>query len=146
MTLIVCYSGSLNWSWVIGMFSKILVGVFCISIIVLIFLLQTTTPGTIGPVGILFVFVTLYVSVLCVLTFLLIVLNRGYARVFQIIPARHPVQRMSLMRAYYFSSILALGPVMVVGMQSVGQVGIYEIGLVVLFLVISCIYVAKRTS
>jgi len=31
-------------------------------------------------------------------------------------------------------------------MQSVGGIGVYEAGLVVLFILIGCIYIAKRTA
>lgn len=128
------------------MFSKLLVGIFCIAITGLVLLLQTTTPGTIGPVGILLVFVALYISVLCVLTFLLLMINRMYMRMSQLVLTGRPVRSLTTIRAYYFSSVIALGPVMMIGMQSVGRVGIYEIILVALFLGISCVYVAKRTS
>jgi len=130
----------------IGMFSKLLVGIFLISITTLTFLLQTTNPGTIGPIGILLVFVALYILVLCVLIFLLIAVNRVHIKASRLVPTGRPAQRLTVIRAYYFSSVLALGPVMMIGMQSVGRVGIYEVALVTLFLAISCIYVAKRTS
>ena len=41
---------------------------------------------------------------------------------------------------------MALAPVMIIGMQSVGEVGLYELSLVVVFLVIACVYIAKRTQ
>lgn len=53
---------------------------------------------------------------------------------------------LTIRRSYYFSSVLALAPVMFIGMQSVGEVGIYEVVLVLLFVGIACVYVAKRTS
>jgi hypothetical protein len=129
-----------------GKFGRLLVGVFFLSIAALIFLLQTTTPGIAGPAGILSVFVALYISVLCALTFLLIGINKIYLKASRLVLSGRPAQVLTVMRAYYFSSVLALGPVMVIGMQSVGQVGVYEMVLVTLFLIISCIYIAKRTS
>lgn len=128
------------------MFSKLLVGAFFISVATLVFLLQTTAPGTVGPIGILSVFAALYVSVLCALTFLILIINRIYLNASKLVLTGRPVQAMTTIRAYYFSSVLGLGPVMLIGMQSVGQVGVYEVGLVILFLIISCIYIAKRTS
>lgn len=53
---------------------------------------------------------------------------------------------MTLGRSYYFASVIALAPVMVVGMQSVGEVGLYELLLVILFVGIACVYIAKRTN
>ena len=51
------------------------------AIVLLAVLLQTTTPATIGPLGILFVFILLYVSVLGVLTFLLFWLQSYYCQI-----------------------------------------------------------------
>ena len=54
------------------------------------------------------------------------------------------MQPLSFRRSYYFSTVLAAAPVMLIGLQSVGSVGIYEFILVMLFVVIGCVYIAKR--
>lgn len=115
------------------------------AVVLLAVLLQTTTPATVGPLGILFVFILLYVSVLGVLTFLLFGCSRIAVKIITIFPRRKPAQAVSLGRAYYYSSVIALAPVLFIGMQSVGEVSIYDVLLVVLFVVIACIYIAKRT-
>lgn len=116
------------------------------AIVLLVVLLQTTTPATIGPLGILFVFILLYVSVLGVLTFLLFGCSRIIAKLASsVIVRKSTIQSLTLGRAYYYSSVLALAPVLFIGMQSVGEVSIYDVVLVVLFVVIACIYIAKRT-
>jgi hypothetical protein len=117
-----------------------------LAMVVLFILWQNTTPSTIGPLGILFVFVLMYVSVLGVLTFLLFGLNKIIVKLSTSVTVRKPMSRMTLGRSYYFASVMALAPVMIVGMQSVGEVGLYELLLVVLFVGIACIYIAKRTN
>lgn len=57
---------------------------------------------------------------------------------------RRPMRPMPFRRAYYFSTILAAAPVMLIGLQSVGAIGIYEFILVIIFEVIGCVYIAKR--
>jgi hypothetical protein len=117
-----------------------------LAMVVLFILWQNTTPSTIGPLGVLFVFVLMYVSVLGVLTFLLFGLNKIIVKLSTSVTVRKPMSRMTLGRSYYFASVMALAPVMIVGMQSVGEVGLYELLLVVLFVGIACIYIAKRTN
>lgn len=112
----------------------------------LIILLQTTTPATIGPLGILIVFILMYVSVLCALTFLLYAGSGVMAKLSSSVTLKRPLQQLSLGKSYYFSSVIALAPVMLVGMQSVGEVGFYEVVLIILFIAISCVYIAKRTA
>lgn len=111
----------------------------------LFLMLQTTTPSTIGPLGILFIFILAYVLVLGVLTFLLFVLSRLFLRVSRFFNSKKPHQPLTLLRAYYFSSVLSLGPIIFMGMQSVGEVGVYDALLVFLFVGVACFYVSKRT-
>lgn len=128
------------------MLARVITVSFVAATMLLVILLQTTTPSTIGPLGILIVFILMYVSALGVLTFLLFTGSRVLARISRSVVTRRPVQPLSLGRAYYFSSVLALAPVMFIGIQSVGKVGVSDIALIVLFVTISCIYIAKRTS
>lgn len=145
------FSLLLRLSWIlewysVGMLGRILTISLIAAVMLLIILLQTTTPATIGPLGILFVFVLMYVSVLCVLTFLFFTISRVVARISSSITVKRPWQPLTLVRSYYFSSVIALAPVMLVGMQSVGEVSFYEVMLIVVFIVISCVYIAKRTA
>lgn len=128
------------------MLAKFISSITVVAAIVLLFFVTTTTPVTAGPLGILAVFICLYVVVLGALTFLFWGLHRIIVRLLRPFTARRPMQAMSLHRAYYFSSVLALAPVMLIGMQSVGTVSVYEVGLVGLFAIIGCIYIAKRTA
>lgn len=108
-------------------------------------LLYTTTPTTIGPLGVLIVFILMYIAALGVLSFLLAGGSYAVSKITQSFTVRRPFQAMSIGRAYYFSSVLALGPVMLVGIQSVTGVGVYDALLVVFFVVMACLYISKRT-
>jgi hypothetical protein len=128
------------------MLGKVLTISLIAATMLLVVLLQTTTPATIGPLGILLVFVLMYVSVLCVLTFLLFTVSRVIAKISSSITVKRPWQRLTIVRSYYFASVIALAPVMLIGMQSVGEVSFYEVMLIVVFVAISCIYISKRTA
>lgn len=136
----------LKWGIVEYMLARTLIVSGIIAAIVLLFFLLVTTPTTAGPLGILGVFVCMYVLVLVGLTFLSWGTYKIVVRLLRPFTVRRPLQPLSLLRAYYFSSVLALGPVMLIGMQSVGGINLYELVLVGLFLVIACIYTAKITS
>ncbi len=118
-----------------------LVAIICVAI-----LLQVTNPASIGPLGIFVLFILVYLSVLGVLTYLIFWASLALSKVFLFLRARRPIQPLSFRRAYYFSSVTSLAPVMIIGMQSVGEVGMYETLLIAFFTVISCVYIAKRTS
>lgn len=116
-----------------------------VSAIVLGILLYTTTPASTGPFGILAFFVFMYLTALGVLTFLL----RGISLVipkFSLVPhKRLKMRELSFKMAYYYASVIALVPVMLIAMQSVGEIGIYQIFLVLFFVVIAWLYIANRT-
>jgi hypothetical protein len=127
------------------MLGKIVAVSFIIATVLLVVLLHMTAPATIGPLGILIVFILMYVSALGALTFLLFGASRIINRFASSFITKRPLADFSLSRSYYFSSVVALAPVMLIGMQSVGKTDIYEVFLVVIFVIISCVYISKRT-
>ncbi len=128
------------------MLKRAITATMVISALMLGILLNTTTPATAGPVGILAFFVFLYLSALGVLAFLF----RGISVVLPKIPffwtKKHPNEGLPLRRSYYYASIVAAAPVMLVAMHSVGDVGPYQVLLVVLFVSIGWVYIANRTA
>lgn len=116
------------------------------SVVLVAALLQLTSPANVGPFGVFVLFVLIYLSVFGVLTFFIFWMSQIASRIVLLTRARRAIQPLGFRRAYYFASVSALAPVMVVGMQSVGEVGIYETFLVIFFTVIACVYIAKRTS
>jgi len=53
--------------------------------------------------------------------------------------------RIGVKRAYYIASIVAFGPVLLLAMQSVGQLQIRDVLLVMALLVLAIFYVVKRS-
>ncbi|MEP6710233.1 MAG: hypothetical protein ABJA64_00755 [Candidatus Saccharibacteria bacterium] len=128
------------------MLARFIVFISALAAIVLLFFLVSMTPVSAGPLGILVVFICLYILVLGALTFLLWGIHRIIAKLAKPFTVRRPIHPISLLHAYYFSSVIALVPVMLVGMQSVGTVSAADVALVLLFAVIGCVYIAKRTA
>lgn len=115
--------------------------------ILLAIIFNTTIPATVGPLGILFVFILMYVLAVGVLTFLIFGLGVLFRKCMNtLMVTKRPVQSPTLIRSYYFSSVIALGPTMLIGIHSVGKLGFYDVVLVGVFIIISCVYVAKRTQ
>jgi hypothetical protein len=125
--------------------AKLLLLAMTSSLFLLILLLQYTTPSRAGATGILCVFILAYIFIVSVLSFLMYGISRIIVKVSRLFTVRRPLEVMSLKRAYYFSSVVGLAPVILVSMQSVGSFGLYEFGLVALLVVIGCVYITKRT-
>lgn len=127
------------------MFTKLLIIIGLASAGLLLVLLNVTTPGTAGALGIMAVFLLGYSITTVLLTFALLLLEKVVRKVSnEIRPARGRTV-LSVRKAYYYASVIALAPVIFVSMQSVGGVGIYEILLVALLVVLGCLYISRRT-
>ncbi len=114
------------------------------SLCLLAVLLNITTPATAGPFGILVIFVFAYLSLLGVVTYFLYGISYVVAHLSTLFVVRRPFEVLTLKRSYYYSTVIAAAPVMLIGLQSVGTVGIYEFLLISIFVIIGCLYVSKR--
>ena len=126
---------------------KIIILIITVSSLCLLgILLITTTPATAGPFGLLAVFILAYLSLIGVVALLLTGFSRIIAYLATVMISRKPFEVLTLKRAYYYSTIIAAAPIMLIGLQSVGSVGLYEYLLMVIFIVIGCLYISKRIN
>ncbi len=126
------------------MLQKIVAITTITSLCLLILLLNVTAPTTVGPFGILIVFILGYLSSLGVMTYFLYSISRLLAHLSTAFTVRKPLEAMPFKVAYYYSTVVAAVPIMLIGLQSVGSVGPYEFILIALFVVIGCVYITKR--
>lgn len=116
------------------------------SFCVLSLMLTLTSPADAGPFGLLVIFITAYLTFVGLISFFLFGMNRLIVALSSGMTIRRPLQPMKFKRAYYFSTVLAVAPVLLVGLQSVQPIGVSDILLVLLFEVVACIYVARRSN
>lgn len=120
------------------MSDKTFVFVSLIAAILLLAMLNLVPPSDVGPLGVLVFFTLFYMVCLGVM-----VLG---CRIFFGLRQRIQKRKMvgSTKKSYYYGSILAFAPLMLVFMRSSGELGWMEVGLVIFFVVLSCFYVSKR--
>jgi uncharacterized membrane protein len=128
------------------MVGKIIVITTAVAAILLLVLLQTTTPSTAGPLGLMAVFFLIYIIAVGAITELLWVGSQAFQAIAKRFTSKRPPSRVSLVRAYYYSSVLALGPVISLAMQSIGSFGFYEAILIAIFVAIGLLYISRRSS
>lgn len=126
------------------MLKIILSSITALSLCLVVVLLNVTTPATAGPFGILSIFFFAYVSSVGLMTFLLYWGGVLANRVSLALVIRKPVQPLTLKIAYYYSTVLGAVPILLVGLQSVGSIGFYELFLVFIFAIIGSLYISKR--
>lgn len=129
-----------------GMLGKILIVIAVISIAALGGILNNTTPSSAGAFGVLCVFLFAYLITMSVMSFLISGISRLIRFFAHLVAAHRPVQVISLQHAYYYATILALAPVMLISMTSVGKIGFYEVCLIAILEILGCLYVTKRLA
>jgi hypothetical protein len=110
-----------------NMIGKGVAAVSIIGVVVLAILLNTTTPANAGPFGILVILIT-----------------RLIAHLSSVMTVKKPFIALSFRQSYYYSTVIAAAPIMLIGLQSVGSIGVAEFLLVIVFVFIGCLYITKR--
>ena len=113
--------------------NRIIYAISIVGLAALILMLSLTSPTEIGPFGVLLFFTTLYlvilgVVVLLIQTFSRIAFNRKELR----------------KKDYFYSIVLAFGPIMLLMARSFGAVTPWTVGLIVIFLTLAEFLVYKR--
>jgi len=114
------------------MANKFLTTVSVLATVFLLVMMNVTTPQSVGPFGVLVFFTMFYLICLGVMVglmrFLFWVVNKD----------------MGVRRAYYYGTVLAFAPVIIVALGSFGGAGVLEVVLVGLLMLVGCFIVSKR--
>ncbi len=113
-----------------------------VSALLLLYIWNTTNPKDAGPFGVFIIFFIIYIFWLSII---FLVLRSGLI-IFKKIYAHSKQQRnLSERRAYYVASIIAFLPVLLLGLNSVGQLELRDVALAFLFVSLAVFYVLKRS-
>ncbi len=115
-----------------------------VTALVLLLLMNFTSPSTAGPLGILAVFLLIYVASVSFIYLVLRNVATFLAKVSRPGLLKLALEGTSSLKLYYYSSILALSPVILLGMQSVGGVRWMDLTLLIVFEILACFYIYKR--
>ena len=126
------------------MLPRLIATISLASLCVLSFMLTFTSPADAGPFGLLVIFITAYLTFVGLISFFLFGINRLIVIVTAGMTLRKPLTHVTFKRMYYFSTVLAAAPVMLIGLQSVQAISLYEVILVILFEVVACLYISRR--
>jgi len=126
------------------MLPRIIATLSLASLCLLSAMLTFTTPASAGPFGLLVIFLSAYLTFIGLISFFLFGISHLITTVSAGMTVRKPITAMSFRRAYYFSTVLAAAPVMIIALQSVRSIDLYELILVIIFEVVACVYVSRR--
>lgn len=130
----------------IRMYERLVYVIPVATFVALFALFQMTDPISIGPGGILLVFILLY---LFFVSCLFILLHFGTGLFGKLLLSRKTIEQrqwsIGVRKSYYIASIVAFAPVCFLAMQSLGQLQVRDVALVTLLTVVAIFYVVKRS-
>ena len=104
-----------------------------ISAVILLVMLNFTTPASVGPLGVLVFFTTFYVLVFG--------LAVGAVKVFTKLAGGQMGKK-----GYLYGAVIAFGPIMLLLAQSLGSLSPVTVGLTVVFVFLACFLIGKRAA
>lgn len=119
-------------------------GIAAVALVIAFLMLQLTTPQMVGPLGVLAFFILIYIASTGFLFIGLSIVNELLKRYLPKGRLLLSAEATRQIKIYYYASILGLAPVILIGMRSVGDIGLAEVLLLIAFEVIGCFYISKR--
>lgn len=101
--------------------------------VILLLMLNFTTPAGVGPLGVLVFFTTFYVLVFGIAV--------GIVRIFTKLLGKKMGRK-----EYLYGVVIAFGPIILMLAQSIGSISLLTIALTVLFVLLGCFLVGKRLA
>lgn len=128
------------------MISKIIFAVSILSGVGILWILNFTTPLSVGPFGVLGFFFLTYLFAFGIISLFLYSANRILYFVFSNLSSDFKIFSKKHEFIYFlkYSAVLPFAPIALIAQQSIGRMGIFEFLLVIILEIIACVYISKR--
>lgn len=103
-----------------------------IAVIIILAMINLTTPTEIGPLGVLVFFTMVYLVVFGIVNLMVI----GFRKMMG--------KRDRTRKEHYYAAVIAFGPVMMLLIQSFGVLNIATATMTVIFILLGCFVINKR--
>lgn len=121
------------------MLKKIIIASSGLGAILALAIMHLSTPATIHPVGLLVFFVCVYAVSLGAIVLTMYLAQRVYAKI-----NSRSGENIDQIAIYEYASVVALGPVILLALQTVGRLQTTDVIFTALFISLGCFYVSKR--
>ena len=122
----------------------VVAGIGTLALIAAFIMLQLTSPHQVGPLGVLAFFILAYIAcasgAYLLLTYSSQLLRRTLPNGKMLLRLEGATEK----RIYYYASFIALAPVIILGMQSVGSLRLTDLLLLAVFQLLGCFYISRR--
>lgn len=132
--LVICLgvSYACNMCYNVDNMSRRLILILCLmASIVVLLMLNFTTPSEVGPLGVLVFFTMIYI--------VMFGLAQGVVRLFVGV-----LDRKMRLREYLYGAVIAMGPIVLLLIKSLGYLNLLTMGVTVVALFLACFLIKKR--
>lgn len=126
------------------MLRRIVAFVTICSVVGVLAVMQSSTPSSSNPLAILLVFLLLYGLALGVLTFLLYGAKCIISRFYHTNEDKMEDRQAWFARSFRYGSVLALAHIIMLAVQSIGGLSVYEVILIVVFEAVVLFYLYRQ--
>ncbi|MBR2864504.1 hypothetical protein IKE88_03095 [Candidatus Saccharibacteria bacterium] len=114
------------------MFNRLSILFSLIAMIVILAMINLTTPTGVGPLGVLVFFVMVYVVVFGVVNLIVSAFMKAAEK------------KQGVSKGHYYAATIAFGPIMLLLVQSFGSLSIVTVAMVIAFVFLGCFIIGKR--
>lgn len=116
------------------MLNRLIMLISLVATVVILVMLNLTTPAAVGPLGVLVFFMMIYAAVFGLAVWILWLLNRLLGK------------RGMRRKDYYYAATVAFGPIMMLLVQSFGGLSFFTVLLTVAFVFLGCFLVKNMVK
>ena len=114
------------------MFNRLSTLFSLIAIVVILAMMNLTTPTDVGPLGVLVFFIMVYVVVYGVTDLIVSLFFKAAEK------------KQGISKGHFYAAVIAFGPIMLLLVQSFGSMSIATVAMVIAFVFLGCFIVKKR--
>ena len=114
------------------MFNRLMFLLSLVAIIVILAMINFTTPTGVGPLGVLVFFVMVYIIVFGIVNFVVGLFSKASGK------------KQGRRKDRYYAAMISFGPIMLLLVQSFGSLNIITGAMVVFFVALGCFVIYKR--
>ena len=114
------------------MFNRLMLLLSFVAVIIILAMINLTTPTSVGPLGVLVFFTMIYIVIY------------GIVNLFVAIFMKASGKKTGGRKDRYYAATISFGPIMLLLVQSFGSLSIVTFGMTLIFVILGCFVINKR--
>lgn len=114
------------------MFNRLMLLLSFVAVVIILAMINLTTPTSVGPLGVLVFFTMIYLAIYGVVNLIVVAFMKANGK------------KNGERKNRYYAAMISFGPIMLLLVQSFGSLSIITATLIVVFVMLGCFVISKR--